>query len=354
MLIRLSKSRIELIGPALLCWYACSADAILVSEQCRQDQGPCWESLGLADQRVESLASTPWGLFAGTRNGVFQFDRDQGTWIQRGLQDHWVSSIIFVPRNDGYLLAGVRPVTTETTAAAVFASLDSGQSWLPSDGGLASTNDSRFWAYSLAADPLDPSLILWATSSPILRSPDGGTTWELVKGRLSAFGQGVDDIAFTSDGSGLVWAAGTGVFGVGYVLRSPDRGKTWEQFSPFGESGVPARSIAPDPIVPNRMWLGMGGAIMRFDDLGETWSVALRDAGSVNGIVVVGGTLYAATALRVEIGMDKLRLFRRTPTEAEWVSIPTPESSGALTLIADDGGNLLIGTTDSGVWRFTP
>lgn len=118
----------------------------------------CWEFLGLQDQWIREIAVTPWGVFVGTQDtGIFRLDAG-GVWAGLGPEawhDHLVPrALLYVPGDPPRLLAGVtarNDTRFDTTSAAVFASYDRGETWVPSDGGLAkqSSNPYRVYAYDL-------------------------------------------------------------------------------------------------------------------------------------------------------------------------------------------------------------
>lgn len=174
----------------------------------------CWTHLGLEGHWVTALADTPWGLFAGTGDaGVFRFDSNAGSWQALGL-DHAVAwSMLFVPGPTPRLLVGMRNRAEERTPAAVFATEDRGRTWLPWDGGLAEQHDNREWAYSLAMDPGDAARLYMGQSASILRSTDGGRSWQYVSGDADMTANGVNAIVISPARDGRVWAGVEGAFG---------------------------------------------------------------------------------------------------------------------------------------------
>jgi hypothetical protein len=295
---------------------------------------------------VDAIVETPAGIFAGTRNGVYRFAGD--SWIPSGLSGQLVAALAFSETNRS-LIAGVRPVADETTAAALFVTGDDGASWTPSDGGMAAMNDHRFWAYSVAVDPADHNHIIWGSSASLLASYDGGESWEFVHGSITRSGQGVNDVFIPPQGA--LWIAGTGAFGTGYAQRSDDRGRTWELLLPFGEGELPAYSIIGDPI--DNVWIGMRGGIAETRNGGSTWEVVLKRAGYIKGMAIVDATVYAVSSISSSAG-SAMRLFRLDRDANRWNSVSVPSSSGGIALVAGRDGSLLIGTENSGVWRFWP
>jgi hypothetical protein len=305
----------------------------------------------LPDRYVEDLAATPWGLFAGTDAGVYRFDSTSATWVASGLEAHIVAALAYVPRSEGYLLAGVVPANVEITAASVFASMDTGLTWVPWDNDWSDSADGRLWAFALSVDPLDPSHILWGGEAHIGESTDGGATWDIVWGTVTGLAQGIHAVVFPAGTAGPAWAVGNSAFGGGYVMRSTNRGETWQQLLPVGESEIPFWSGLTDPVDADRFWIGLNGGVMVTPDGGTQWEPSLRDAGAVRGLAAIGSTVYAAAGT---IGLEtELQLYRLPPNATEWESVPVPASRGAWSMISD-GNQLLIGTDRAGVWRYKP
>jgi hypothetical protein len=145
---------------------------------CEPARHGSWEFLGLEDHWIRSVGATPWGVFAGTTDGgIFRLNESTGEWVSLGLDHAIVRTMLFVPSDPPKLLVGVSPRGEAQTQAAVFLSTDSGESWIPWDGGLAALRDWREWAYSLAYDPGDHSRLYMGHSAALSRSTDGGLSW---------------------------------------------------------------------------------------------------------------------------------------------------------------------------------
>ncbi|GIW51493.1 MAG: hypothetical protein KatS3mg081_0848 [Gemmatimonadales bacterium] len=331
--------------------------------------GACWSDLGLKGQPVGALAETPWGLFAGTdHNGIFRFDEGARHWIPLGLDHASISSIVFVPGEPDRLFVGVRPYADEQTDAAVFKSEDRGETWTPSDGGLALRSGRRFWAYSLAVLATQPpTLLMGGPGGTVLRSDSGGSVWSFVLGSADWWGPGVTSIVVSPRRAGRVWAGGTAAVFLPYVLRSDDFGETWQQFfiSRNVENAVFALSV--DPWNPDVLWAGLWGGVARSDDGGRTWAFSLLlpdpefplPSSLVAGLSVARGVLYAASVEHVKhpdgrIG-TRLGLYAARDGGMRWDTLPVPPGvQGAHSMITDSQGRLLIGTAGSGVWRVVP
>lgn len=335
-------------------------------ESCNPPATGAWTHLGLEGEWVTALADTPWGVFAGTGdNGVYRCSPETGKWEVLGLDHAAVGTMLFVSGPTPRLLVGMRSRAEEKTAAAVFASEDRGRTWLPWDGGLAARHDNRQWAYSLAMDPGDPERLYMGQSFPILRSTDGGRSWEYVFGSPDLFGVGMNAIVISPARDGRMWAGGEGAIFNGLILLSEDWGDSWEPviITPGFENAV--FDLAVDECEPRRLWAGVDGGVMRSEDYGRSWEYVLTRMGGDNGgiitsiptrgdhIYAVGGTFRPPPDV-----LSDLALYRSEDGGTSWTALTVPSNIGGSDVaVLGSGGHLLIGTSSEprgGVWRFQP
>jgi photosystem II stability/assembly factor-like uncharacterized protein len=166
-------------------------------------------------------------------------------------------------------------------------------------------------ARCVGADPLRPARIYCGTyGQGVWRSDDAGRSWRPA-------GEGIAHAEVTSvaasaservDGAGVVWA-GTEPSA---VFRSEDGGETWRERPALRT--IPSaptwsfpprpwthhvRSIAPDPVVPERIFVGIElGGVMRSLDGGLTWEDrkpgSQPDAHTLAGHPQAPGRVYEA------------------------------------------------------------
>ncbi|HEY4590326.1 MAG TPA: hypothetical protein VII86_13955, partial [Thermoanaerobaculia bacterium] len=178
-----------------------------------RDGGALWRPLGtLPDGYAEHLwVSRAGTLFAASANRLFRAE-GSGRWIDVSqVLPGSVRALLFPPGDTGSLLAGV--VTNGARRGGVFASANSGRSWI-----LRSTDISALNVTSVAVAPD----ALWAVANEILlQSADRGETWKEVQFELVGLATRV----------AVDPAAPENVYAVvddGTLWRSRDGGERWE------------------------------------------------------------------------------------------------------------------------------
>lgn len=163
-----------------------------------------------------------------------------------------------------------------------FRSRDEGATWMPIDAGLFIGG-----AITLAVNPVDPSDILYATDTRLLRSRNGGRDWSAEP--PSIFSGPTLTVAFDGSGKVVLAATAAGVF------RSED-GTPWMSID-VPASTLPARSIIAGA-APGRFYLSGARGLYRSDDYGRTWKN-------------VGGALPDARVTAITM--------TRAPAEVVWI-----------------------------------
>ncbi|MGH7575552.1 MAG: WD40/YVTN/BNR-like repeat-containing protein [Longimicrobiales bacterium] len=362
--IMIRSATLSLLIVAALPAGACSTGGPVEPPDCVEEiDGACWSFLGLEDEWITALAETPMGLFAGThKNGVFRHDPVAGRWQSLGLDHAIVWSILYVPTEPARLLVGMIPFSDETTEAAVFASEDRGETWIPWDGGLAESRGDRGWAYSLAVDPDDPRRLFMSYFDVMMRSDDGGETWNPVYNELSLIGGGAfHAIVVSGSQPDAVWAGGvTSVF-TAVILRSEDGGDSWEFIDPTPRHENNVNALLEVPGESGSLLAGLGGVgdgVMRSTDSGRTWDYTLFTRGVVKDIITSDNTIYAAASENFRpppsgdgAPVTDLGLYRSSDRGSTWDKIAKPAGlPGGYALDRDQAGAILIGTK-GGVWR---
>lgn len=179
--------------------------------------------------------SNPSTVHAAGDHGFWRTTDAGATWIETTPTEYEATALVLHPS---------APTTLYGAAFGVLKSVDGGDTWNPSGDGLGSIQ-----VISLAVAPDDPNVLLAGTAGgPIFRSADGAVSWTPTSGvppntaavsiafdpsnTAVVYAGIVDDIGFLTQGT----AAG--------VLRSTDGGLTWNSFNEgLPRSGLNGRTV---------------------------------------------------------------------------------------------------------------
>jgi photosystem II stability/assembly factor-like uncharacterized protein len=219
--------------------------------------GP-WEKLapGLEGREALALDVLPGGaVLAGTDNGIFTTSGDGAPWrrlltLIGGIEAQPRATDVAALSDSTFLAA---------TAKGLLRSVNGGKTWQVQSLGLGGS------VSAVARAKGQPGVALAATPFGIFRTGDLGAAWTLVSeplGRSSVhaihFLPGNDDVVFATTSQGL--------------YRSTDQGRTW---TPRG-GGLPLLDITglglhPDGRTAFASAFNQGG-VWRSEDAGQTWS----------------------------------------------------------------------------------
>jgi hypothetical protein len=241
----------------------------------RVEPGPDWqEERPYAPPDPGSLTGD-WVLWADN-NDVVPLGCER-----RPRQYVMVQSLAVHPQNPDVMYIGMKVEETGgvSIAAGVYKSVDGGLSWFTAWAGIGGPGyDTCPWctygptAHELYVDPADPRVVFASTDQRGLYwSQDGGAHW---RKSLYADGQtwlrpgqvrrGLNGVLYHTIADAFFrWNSVREGFEIVCDL-SNERG---------------ALTLVPDPVLPDRVWLGMGtfgsrsqeGPILRSDDAGRTW-----------------------------------------------------------------------------------
>jgi len=206
----------------------------------------------------------------------------------------------------------------------------------------------------LAVDPRsNDTIYVGAASGGIVKSTDGGITWEEIfddQPSLAIGAVAVDPnnprtiyvgTGEPNAGGGSVTYGGSGVF------KSTDAGETWENIG-LGESRYIGRIIV-DPTDSNRVFVAANGGLFsknpergvyRSEDAGGSWNRVLYLNDSTGAVDIAINpinpeTLYAAMWMRIRgpdyrtFGSDDCRLYRTTNGGDSWQELAGGLPTGA-------------------------
>ncbi len=182
-------------------------------------------------------------------------------WRLIGPEGGDVRSLAYDPSDPNHILLG-------TSAGQLFASQDGGNSWT-AFAHLGAGDD--YVLDHIIFDPTHAATIYVAGWSlynqeegDVFRSDDGGRTWRVL---AMAHGKSVRALAMApSDHNILVIGALDG------VLRSRDGGATWERISPENHAEIKnVESVAIDPADPDIIYAGTFHLPWKTEDGGKSW-----------------------------------------------------------------------------------
>ncbi len=189
---------------------------------------------------------------AGGRDPVERSER----WTSRAFFGGDITALAVDPMDHEIVYAG-------TKTARILRSADGGTSWEPSTAGLAPTG----WILSIVVDPGGSGVVystqanLLTTEGSIRKSVDGGANWTVAR-----FERDVGTLAFgPGSPAALYVATGEG------VLKSGDGGVSWTNLGL-----IQARAVAVDPTSGNRLYAAALSAagestVFTSGDGGATW-----------------------------------------------------------------------------------
>jgi photosystem II stability/assembly factor-like uncharacterized protein len=257
-----------------------------------------------------------------------------------------------------------RPAVAYAAAAAwhpfaprgLYRTTDGGQAWE-----LITRDLGPYDAYGVAMDPGNPRrlLLTMAVEEGLLASTDGGDTWSAVdlpgaepftlrscvfapSNHLRAYGFRLADSS--------PWTATE-------VLRSEDGGSTWETHSLVDVLPPEPQATAVDPRQPDTLYAGMssyGGGVSKSTDGGATW------VDSIAGLpwlecwtgpcpdTVVFLTIHPARPERVWAATWSSGLYVSDDAGGSWYRCTAPVRARAVGLVAAEPDTVIVGDVEDG------
>ena len=185
--------------------------------------------------------------------------------------------------------------------------------------------------YALAINPVNTSTIYAATDSGVLRSTDGGATWDLSNNGLPS--ARVTAVAIDPSNPSTVYVGTQGVF------KSTDGGETWAP----ADNGIPSSSlgiaaIAIDPSRPSILYAGLfansGFGLARSADGGSTWKAAISIV--LPNATFDGLALGPANSSTIYAASMNGGVFKSTDDGATWAAVSNGLPSLRITALALD------------------
>ncbi|HUS14567.1 MAG TPA: sialidase family protein, partial [Chloroflexia bacterium] len=218
-------------------------------------------------------------IYVATQDGLAVLRREGAGW-QAALQLAGVpvQCIVVDPLDPARVYAG-------TWGRGLWRSEDAGATWEPAGPGITHSDVT-----AVAVSPVERGGmggIVWAGTEPsaLFRSDDSGRTWKESTGLQALPSKPtwsfpprphthhVRALAFSRQQPGLLFAA----IEAGALVRSPDGGTTWEDRVPAGP--IDSHTLATHPLAPGRLYAAAGEGFGRAGlgyaespDEGATWT----------------------------------------------------------------------------------
>ena len=334
------------------------------------DGGIHWtEVTGLSTQMPDTVTFDPHTstvLYARTfREGLVRSDDAGETWTAldwpETSRSFFVQAMKIDPHSPGTLWLAGRAYGDPQTLEGLWRSDDRGAQWTLVYSDLP--------VRDIAVDP-QAGLLVGVPKEGVLQSGDRGLDWSPAHRGLVA--QVVNELAVAEDGT--VWAGAIGdpsPFLSGQynsLLRSRDGGVTWDDLRPAGLAGLHVSGIAPSPSSPETVHVAVYGGVFKTKDGGETWTLqneGLRLGEALLGIAVAPSrpsTVYVAgigsPICDESVDCVQSLVFRSNDGGAMWrrtgLQVPQFEAWGSLLVHPKSSGTVWIGghglyrSTDSG------
>jgi hypothetical protein len=239
-----------------------------------------YSSFGLGHVSVNSLASSESYLYAGVGiKGLFRRNIiEQNTeWEYLGFEGEFVRSVYVDPAFPDIVYVGIAAedfIDENGEPHSMYKSNDGGISWTPCDDDLQFDTEwgpFRIPVRCIEGIPGDVSTLYVGGSFQILKSVDGGVSWDLIWGMNFVPGF-VNDIAVNPSNPQEIWAGGEGSCYQPFVTKSIDGGQTWNGVSlpELQYQECACKIIVFNPNNTQIVYLGMEGSVIRTTDSGES------------------------------------------------------------------------------------
>jgi photosystem II stability/assembly factor-like uncharacterized protein len=302
-----------------------------------------------------------------------------GIWAHQDINDHSrdfapFSTILridppnLIPFNGRVTSIAVAPSRSATVYAAtagsgVYKTCDAGQNWGPAGGSLPTAE-----IQTLAIDPSNPAVLYAGTRIGVLKSVDGGNTWNAPSEPAVA---PVRSLAIDPQRPATIYA-GTEHNG---LFKSLDGGLRWILYDFGMPPGAVIQSLVVDPVNSDIVYAGtdVGGTIPRISarvfktsDGGAHWEAgsvlgSSPGAQTINALIVDPkdtSVIYAGTLNPDEGVSNQAGVFKSKDGGRTWAGLPGVWGEGhryirSLVIDPINSSNIYATSTSGEFWRST-
>ena len=310
------------------------------------DGGQTWTTLGTGlsgyishDVACDSVLAN--SAYAVSNANVYRTDDAGGSWALKGATPYAIVSLAVDPTNSQNLYAG----TLTLGVGGVIRSVDGGVTWNPASGGLTLSN-----LYQVSISPSAPDHLLVAGYEALYETVDAGDSWTPVlmsQMRSAAFDPSDPTILYAG-----LWPANPP--GGDGLLRSDDGGTTWNP--PTGLPASIVMSIKVPASDPTHVYAALTQGVYRSVDRGLSFAPA--SGGLPSGFWPVRLAMDAsnpATLLAMGQPSTPPIVYRTTDGGDSWKPVPSvlPVGFGISDVGVATGGRTFYASTFSGVSTFS-
>lgn len=348
-----NKSLAIIVVVLIGAFSACSTDAI---EEPEPKEPQTLENLD--GVFIKTIASTEEGLLFGTETGIYKKTEDG--YLEYGLQEEEVVDIADL--GEGEYMAVTR--YKDDSANTDFLYKKSDESWMPYMGNYAEGLETYNSVQALAVDKRVPGKMIAISGSSIVRTSDGGDTWESVHSGWDTIGDG-RFVAFSQHDTNTVWAGGMYGSSQPILFKSKNGGETWAriesiQLEEGWDSGY-CYDLIINPADTNEVMVGMWGkpdeynGIKKSSDEGLRWEQVYSDAPiyTFTHSVRDPNTIYASGKNQE----GELFFIYTTNFGDSWQTVNIDTDPGGLTVtdlvsVLEDEKEVLYFATNKGVYTY--